>query len=559
MVKVKIKQFKNKAKEPVAGLTPEHAIYDKNGVRLDAKLGNINLQEFRDLQQQCVNNINAKVVEAEAEIDAKYEEVAQLTKADMIGSNTIGLEGNNIQENLNSAANKLKELESEVIYDVSARNNGAVFESLSALLSSSDLSTLIPASVRHGGMSIRFIQGSVPNSDNKYVQYRLMSDTFNTTVVNWQGVDDVPTAGSDNLVKSSGVADVTYAIEGSLYNDLKGFVMGYYALLGDTIDVDAAPIGDSHIWCRKLKVKAGQKYCYKDGRSSSQNTWPWATTDNSGNILTRGESRVVRIYYISITQDGYLFVNCDLSYLSSLVFYRMSEIDKVNDRVSKISNTLIEVEYGTNCFYPYLESHYNTLLNENGDIYTNAGWYTSQPIYWGNHSEIKISRYRYLAQYDVKGKFVDISFPSGVITNATISRADNAYYLVYNVEMPLRETAMATFNSSIPSNYTAFSQKIFSINSIPVEDNSDGMLQDWVLSESYKINGSINYDDNGNIISPISVEYPDGGIGNITITRDYNGNVMNLTATHVGMNKTLTAIFTRDNNENIISENITIN
>ena len=62
MVKVKIKQFKNKAKEPVAGLTPEHAIYDKNGVRLDAKLGNVNLQEFRDLQQQCVNNINAKVV-----------------------------------------------------------------------------------------------------------------------------------------------------------------------------------------------------------------------------------------------------------------------------------------------------------------------------------------------------------------------------------------------------------------------------------------------------------------------------------------------------------------
>ena len=33
------------------------------------------------------------------------------------------------------------------------------------------------------------------------------------------------------------------------------------------------------------EVKAGQKFCYKDGRSSSQSTWPWAITDNSGNIL----------------------------------------------------------------------------------------------------------------------------------------------------------------------------------------------------------------------------------------------------------------------------------
>lgn len=70
MTKVKIKQFKNKAKEPVAGLTPEHAIYDKNGVRLDAKLGNINLQEFRDLQQQGVNAIKAQEQQSKQNIIA---------------------------------------------------------------------------------------------------------------------------------------------------------------------------------------------------------------------------------------------------------------------------------------------------------------------------------------------------------------------------------------------------------------------------------------------------------------------------------------------------------
>lgn len=86
---------------------------------------------------------------------------------------------------------KLSELESEVIYDISAHNDGAVFESLQALLSSSNLNTLIPTSVRHGGMSIRFIQGSASNSDNKYVQYRLMTTSFSITESDWQGIDNI--------------------------------------------------------------------------------------------------------------------------------------------------------------------------------------------------------------------------------------------------------------------------------------------------------------------------------------------------------------------------------
>ena len=43
------------------------------------------------------------------------------------------------------------------IYDVSYHNNGATFESLSALLSDENLFTLIPSEMRCGGMTIRFI------------------------------------------------------------------------------------------------------------------------------------------------------------------------------------------------------------------------------------------------------------------------------------------------------------------------------------------------------------------------------------------------------------------
>lgn len=106
-----------------------------------------------------------------------------------------------------ASAEAVNQLGQEVIYDVTKNNptagpnNDGKFESLSALLSDANLSTLIPVAVRCGGMSIRFVQ----SSDDKYVQYRLMTDTFSITESDWQGVDNEPIAGSDNLVKSGGV------------------------------------------------------------------------------------------------------------------------------------------------------------------------------------------------------------------------------------------------------------------------------------------------------------------------------------------------------------------
>ena len=85
---------------------------------------------------------------------------------------------------------KLTKVESEAIYDVSAHNNNAVFESLQSLLSNSDLNSLIPTSIRCGGMSIRFI-----NSYNKYVQYRYtgIETTGNPNpfldIANWKCTD----------------------------------------------------------------------------------------------------------------------------------------------------------------------------------------------------------------------------------------------------------------------------------------------------------------------------------------------------------------------------------
>ena len=59
----------------------------------------------------------------------------------------------------------------------------------------------VPNDKRTGGMNVKFIQ----SSDNKYVQYRLTAASWSTVVSDWQGVDDEPTAGSNNLVKSGGI------------------------------------------------------------------------------------------------------------------------------------------------------------------------------------------------------------------------------------------------------------------------------------------------------------------------------------------------------------------
>ena len=153
---------------------------------------NVNKQEVR-LDADIIENMSANDVSYDA--STQYDE------------NTVG--------------DKLSELSQQVIYDVSAHNDGVTFDSLSTLLSSENLSILIPSIARCGGMSIRFVQ----SSDNTYVQYRLMKNTWSTTETDWQGVDDKPTVWSNNLVKSSGVyADIhKISTETEQSTNLSGF------------------------------------------------------------------------------------------------------------------------------------------------------------------------------------------------------------------------------------------------------------------------------------------------------------------------------------------------
>ena len=74
----------------------------------------------------------------------------------------------------------------------------AQYASLSAALAA------IPESLQRGGMEIKYVQ----TSDNNYVKFFCTADEFTTDVTKWQGVDDEPVAGSNNLIESGGVLNL---------------------------------------------------------------------------------------------------------------------------------------------------------------------------------------------------------------------------------------------------------------------------------------------------------------------------------------------------------------
>ena len=204
-------------------------------------------QNLTDIKQEA-EEVNAAAQESAASAAASAESAKASEDAALAQKNeTVGYL-NTVKANEDeriSTENARKEAETlrvqaeaaraqAVIFDVSSHNDGAVFDSLSALLSNSNLDTLIPVSVRHGGMTIRFIQGSEQSSDNKYVQYRLMSTDWSNVAGDWQGVDSEPTAGSDNLVKSGGV-QATAISKNLSKNVIQSTFKGFYDKLTEGV------------------------------------------------------------------------------------------------------------------------------------------------------------------------------------------------------------------------------------------------------------------------------------------------------------------------------------
>ena len=105
-----------------------------------------------------------------------------------------------------------------------------------------------------------------------------MSATWSTIVANWQGVDDEPTAGSDNLVKSGGVDDKLAELASKL-NDIK-----FNADKNGYINADGALIHGSTNGHHTgyIEVKEGESYIYQGKYTPSEFKAVWGYTGNNG-------------------------------------------------------------------------------------------------------------------------------------------------------------------------------------------------------------------------------------------------------------------------------------
>lgn len=100
------------------------------------------------------------------------------------------------------------------------------------------------------------------DSYSEYVQYRLMSKQWSTTVSDWQGVDDVVTLVNDNLPNNKAVLNLM----DELMVDVP-FITHNYALLAN------GKFGTSTSYKHaSFKVNAGERYVIKNTQNSSDAT-----------------------------------------------------------------------------------------------------------------------------------------------------------------------------------------------------------------------------------------------------------------------------------------------
>ena len=184
------------------------------------------------------------------------------------------------------------------VYDVSVEHptagpNGDGKFTLDYILNSSNVNDLIPVNKRRPGMTIQFVS----TSDNKYVQYRLMSAGWSINVADWQGVEDKPTVGSNNLVKSSGVSKYIGDIFESLYGytPFRNISSSGQIVESDTFVItDFIPIqiGDSIHWYWGVENPyQGYLYLYDSNKNYLDYYGPGAVTSLERTVTIPDEGR----------------------------------------------------------------------------------------------------------------------------------------------------------------------------------------------------------------------------------------------------------------------------
>ena len=232
------------------------------------------------------------------------------------------------------------------VFDITVYNNNTKYADLASALGTNGAN--VPVDIRRGGMSVKF----VCSSDNKYEQYRLMSDTFNTTETNWQGVDDELIGGSKNLVEGGVVHSVIFGKYEYQVKPLSLINDSYYPTASSGTRINPTPGTLSGCVCSMIECNAGDKFkIYGRGTSSVK---LYAFTNANNIILDTAEGFVnYRNGGHEITApegSAYLYIN--------FVYYdssadKLEEYVFVNGLIQDIAEEYVSNEELENVLHTY--------------------------------------------------------------------------------------------------------------------------------------------------------------------------------------------------------------
>ena len=247
----------------------------------------------------------------------------------------------------------------------------------------------VPIDYQKGGMSIKFVQ----SNDNKYVQYRLMSDTFNTTPANWQGVDDEPTIESDNLVKSGGVKKSISQLSSSVISSDIGGTGEDYAIYLEKdknyiISVEADdPEASVYIRINGTdlpRLYAGHSIEYSpDIDTNSINVW-W-----------------VRPCALNIISDT------SLPFVHDLLMKTVNDVDNTKEDVESINNNINSINYIEDIEKPTLQIIEGKFIDPSGSVLNDAGSVMTEPFILKKGWSVVIEAGGYLTNHAIFSKVIE--------------------------------------------------------------------------------------------------------------------------------------------------------
>lgn len=403
------------------------------------------------------------------------------------GGVDINLNGSALPNGNVAKQSDVSQLSQKVIYDVSAHNDGAVFESLQSLLSSANLSTLIPVSVRHGGMSICFVQ----SSDNKYVQYRLKADSWSTVVSDWQSenVDGQElTSDIQPCITSLGLNKIDVTLQSGKFYDVHCELQSNAnSVYSDAIDISSLNAKKILIAYRASNVSSGARQCLI---TNSNNAILQYKAENAYSFIKNGvaflflEAETTILYlYISLHKDNTLLSVYEYKDILSVIDGMSTIITNINQSVNTLTgkvnvlnnivlplNAVIEPTLSTGHYY---NSQYYVAL---GDDATSK--YTATPIDISNYLG-KILRISLTNARAGSGRYILVTDSSDVVLAYVSENTINTAGGVYELAIPANASRLyISFSGSVTAySFTieiSFKQNTSYMVSTDGSDTNDG-------------------------------------------------------------------------------------